>query len=175
VTLLDASAARLARLDEIFGDRLHTVISSQNSIEEHVSGADLVIGAVLLPGKRAPKLLRRADLGRMRRGSVLVDVAIDQGGIAESSRPTSHSAPIYVDEGVVHYCVANMPSAVARTATLALTQATLPFALELANRGLEGALRFDPRLLAALQVHAGRVTHRGLAEDTRREYSQPFA
>jgi alanine dehydrogenase len=175
VTLLDRDAARLARLEEIFGERLHTVIASHDSIEEHVSGADLVIGAVLLPGKRAPKLLRRANLARMRRGSVLVDVAIDQGGIAESSRSTSHSDPIYMDEGIVHYCVANMPSAVARTATLALTQATLPFALELADHGLESALRADPRLLPALQVHDGRVTHRGLAEDTRREYSPPFA
>jgi alanine dehydrogenase len=175
VTLLDRDAARLARLEEIFGGRLHTVISSPQNLEELVSGADLLIGAVLLPGKLAPKLIRRADLRRMRRGSVLVDVAIDQGGIAETSRATSHSAPIYVDEGIVHYCVANMPSAVARTATLALTQATLPYALELANHGLEGALRSDPRLLPALQVHAGRVTHRGLAADTEHEYSRPFS
>ena len=111
----------------------------------------------------------------MRAGSVLVDVAIDQGGIAETSRATSHSAPLYIEEGEVHYCVTNMPSAVARTATLALTQATLPFTLELANLGLEAALRSDPRLLPGLQVHAGRVTHRGLAQDTEREYSRAFA
>ena len=111
----------------------------------------------------------------MRAGSVLVDVAIDQGGIAETSRATSHSAPLYVEERVVHYCVANMPSAVARTATLALTQATLPFTLELANLGLEAGLRSDPRLLPGLQVHAGRVTHGGLAQDTGREYSRAFA
>jgi alanine dehydrogenase len=106
----------------------------------------------------------------MARGSALVDVSIDQGGIAETSRPTSHSAPVYIHEGVVHYCVTNMPSAVARTATLALTQATLPFALELANFGLSAALRADPALRPGLQVHAGQVTHAALAQDTGREY-----
>ena len=106
----------------------------------------------------------------MAGGSVLVDVAIDQGGIAETSRPTSHSAPLYVEERIVHYCVTNMPSAVARTATLALTQATLPFVLELASLGLDDALRVDPALVPALQVHAGRVTHAGLAQDTGRDF-----
>ena len=110
----------------------------------------------------------------MRPGSVLVDVAIDQGGIAESSRATSHSAPLHVEEGVVHYCVPSMPSAVARTATLALTQATLPFALELASLGLEAAVRSDSRLLPGLQVHAGRVTHSDLAQDTGRDYGRAF-
>lgn len=175
VTLLDRDAARLARLEEVFGARLKTIVSSRQTIEQAIGGADLVIGAVLLPGKLAPKLVRREDLGRMRAGSVLVDVAIDQGGIAESSRATSHSAPLYIEEGVVHYCVTNMPSAVARTATLALTQATLPFAIELANFGLEAALQSDPRLLPGLQVHAGRVTHAGLAQDTGREYGRAFA
>ncbi|MGZ8197380.1 MAG: alanine dehydrogenase [Burkholderiales bacterium] len=174
VTLIDRDAARLGQLDEIFQGRLKTVLSTPHAIEQAVAEADLLIGAVLLPGKLAPKLVRRDHVRSMRPGSALVDVAIDQGGIAETSRATSHTAPVYTEEGVVHYCVPNMPSAVARTATLALTQATLPFALALANLGLEGAVRADPRLSPALQVHAGRVTHAGLAEDTGREYTPAF-
>jgi alanine dehydrogenase len=166
VTLFDRDPARLARLEEVFGARLKTVVFSPDAIESSIVHADLVIGAVLVPGERAPKLLRREHLKRMAAGSVFVDVSIDQGGIAETSRPTSHSAPLYVDERVVHYCVTNMPSAVARTATLALTQATLPYALELANLGLRDAIRSDPALVPALQVHAGRITHAGLARDT---------
>lgn len=175
VTLLDRDAARLARLEEIFGARLKTVLSTPRSLEDEVPAADLVIGAVLAPGKRAAKLITRAQLKRMRSGSVLVDVSIDQGGICETSRPTTHSAPLYVEESVVHYCVTNMPSAVARTATLALTEATLPFALALAKLGLQRAVSADRRLAPALQVHAGRVTHRGLAEDTGHEYVSPFS
>lgn len=171
VTLIDRDAARLAWLDEVFGARLKTLVSTADAIERSVAEADLVIGAVLLPGKLAPKLVTRAHVTSMKPGSVLVDVAIDQGGIAETSHATSHSAPIYVEEGVVHYCVANMPAAVARTATLALTQATLPFARLLAALGLERALRADASLVSALQVHAGRVTHAGLAQDTGRDYS----
>ncbi|MBI4207835.1 MAG: alanine dehydrogenase [Betaproteobacteria bacterium] len=174
VTLLDRSAARLARLEEVFGARLKTVISNPQAIAPLVHDADLVIGAVLLPGKLAPRLIRRADLKQMRPGSVIVDVAIDQGGICETSRPTSHSDPLYVDEGVVHYCVPNMPSAVARTATLALTQATLPAALELAGKGLRGALAANPGLRAGLQVHKGRLTHAGLAQDTGRDFIDPL-
>jgi alanine dehydrogenase len=138
-------------------------------VAEQVSESDLVIGALLVPGKLAPKLISRAMLKRMRRGSVLVDIAIDQGGIAETSRPTSHSQPIYVEEGVVHYCVPNMPSASARTATLALTQATHGYVLALADRGL-AALDADPGFAAGLQVFAGHVTHRGLAEDVKMPY-----
>jgi alanine dehydrogenase len=129
---------------------------------------------VLLPGKLAPRLISREDLRHMRPGSVLVDVAIDQGGIAETSRPTSHTTPIYIEERIVHYCVANMPSAVARTATLALTQATLHFALELANLELKAAISADPALLHGLQVYDGRVTHSGLAHDTLRPYTEPL-
>jgi alanine dehydrogenase len=168
VTLLDRDPARLARLEEVYGARLKTIVSTPAAIAAALPDADLVVGAVLIPGKLAPKLIRREDLRRMRPGSALVDVAIDQGGIAETSHPTSHSAPLYVQEGVVHYCVTNMPSAVARTATLALTQATLPFALELANLGVETAVRSDSRLMAGLQVHAGLVTHTGLAQDAGR-------
>jgi alanine dehydrogenase len=154
---------------------LKTLVSTPQSIEQEVTAADLVIGAVLRPGQLAPQLIKRAQLGSMRRGSVLVDVSIDQGGVSETSRPTSHSAPLYVEEGVVHYCVTNMPSAVARTATLALTQATLPFALALANLGLERAVADDPRLAPALQVHGGSVTHAGLAEDTGYECVPTFS
>ena len=172
VTLLDRDPVRLGQLEDIFGARLKTLVSSAHAIEESCRGTDLVIGAVLLPGKRAPKLLKREHLAQMAPGAALVDVSIDQGGIAETSRPTAHSAPLYVHGGVVHYCVTNMPAAVARTATLALTQATLPFALELATLGLRDALRSNPALVPALQVHAGKVTHVGLAQDTEREYAE---
>lgn len=174
VTLLDCSAARLAQLEEIFGARLKTVISTAQSIPPLVHDADLVIGAVLLPGKLAPKLIRREDLKQMRPGSVVVDVAIDQGGIFETSRPTSHSEPLFIEEGVVHYCVPNMPSAVARTATLALTQATLPYALELADKGLRRAVTENPGLRNGLQTCAGQVTHAGLAQDVGRDYVNPL-
>lgn len=174
VTLLDRSAPRLAALDELFGARLKTAIAESHSLAPLVHDADLVIGAVQLPGRRTPRLVSRDDVKRMRPGSVIVDVAIDQGGVCETSRPTSHSDPLYLEEGVVHYCVANMPAAVARTATLALTQATLPFVLALADRGLRDALTESPGLRAGLQVHAGRVTHAGLAQDTGREYVDPM-
>lgn len=170
VTLIDRSAERLRQLESLFGARLKTCISNPHSIEALVRDADLVIGAVLLPGKLSPKLIRRADFEQMRPGSVIVDVGIDQGGIAETSRPTSHSNPLYVESGIVHYCVPNMPSAVARTATLALTQATLPYAVELAAQGLRAALAADAGLRSGLQVHAGRVTHRDLAADVGRTY-----
>jgi alanine dehydrogenase len=168
VTLLDRSAARLAHLDEVFGARLKTVISSSQSLPPLVRDADLVIGAVLLPGQLAPRLIAADDVKRMRPGSVVVDVAIDQGGICETSRPTSHSQPFYVAHGVVHCCVTNMPSAVARSATQALTNATLPHALALANKGLRMAVGDDVGLRQGLQVHAGHVTHAGLAQDTGR-------
>lgn len=174
VTLADRSADRLARLEEIFGARLKTAISAETTLPQLAHDADLVIGAVLLPGKRAPKLIRRDDLGKMRPGSVIVDVAIDQGGICETSHPTSHADPIYMEEGVVHYCVANMPSAVARTATLALTQATLPHVLDLANKGLRRAIADDAGLRAGLQTHAGHVTHAGLAQDTGYAFLDPL-
>ena len=174
VTLLDRSAARLARLEEVFGARLKTGISGEQTIAPLAHDADLVIGAVLLPGKLAPRLINRNDLKQMRAGSVIVDVAIDQGGVCESSRPTSHSEPIYAEEGVIHYCVPNMPSAVARTATLALTQATLPYALELAGKGLQRAITENSGLRAGLQLHAAQVTHAGLAQDTGRDFVDPL-
>jgi alanine dehydrogenase len=170
VTLLDRSAVKLAHLEDVFGRRLKTVISNARSIPLLVRDADLVIGAVLLPGKLAPKLITADDVKHMRAGSVIVDVAIDQGGICETSRATSHSNPHYVEHGVVHCCVPNMPSAVARTATQALTQATLPYALAVANKGLRAALMEHDDLRAGLQVHAGDVTHAGLAQDTGRTF-----
>ena len=172
VTVLDRDPVRLGQLEDVFGARLKTALSSPEAIGDSCRDADLVIGGVLLPGKRAPRLLKREHLARMARCSVLVDVSIDQGGIAETSRPTSHTAPLYIHGGVVHYCVTNMPSAVGRTATLALTHATLPFVLELATLGLRDALRSDPALVPGLQVHAGRVAHAGLAQDTGHELRQ---
>ncbi|HYG87160.1 MAG TPA: alanine dehydrogenase [Azospirillum sp.] len=164
VTIADRSVARLAQLDELYGPRLKTVFASAEVLDRLVADADLVVGAVLVVGAAAPKLVTREQLSRMRHGSVLVDVSIDQGGCFETSRPTTHSDPTYVVDGVVHYCVANMPGAVARTSTEALNHATLPFALALANKGWRRALAEDPHLLAGLNVHAGRITHPAVAE-----------
>jgi len=169
VTVLDVDLERLAHLDEVYRGRVKTCFSEALAIAEQVAQADLAIGALLVPGKLAPRLISRKLLQRMRPGSVLVDIAIDQGGIAETSRPTSHSQPLFVEEAVVHYCVPNMPSACARTATLALTQATFPYVLKLADRGLD-ALSEVTGLADGLQVHAGQVTHRGLAEDVKRPF-----
>jgi alanine dehydrogenase len=169
VTVLDINLDRLAQLDQIYRGRVKTCFSEALAITEQVTDAELVIGALLLPGKLAPKLISRSLLQRMRPGSALIDIAIDQGGIAETSRPTSHSQPLFVEEGVVHYCVPNMPSACARTATLAMTQATFPYVLRLASHGLD-ALSEDAGLANGLQVYAGQVTHRGLAEDVKRPY-----
>ncbi len=173
VTVFDCGIEKIAALDRIYRGRIATRVADPLSLEHAVADADLVIGAVLIPGKLSPKFISRALLRKMRPGSVIVDVGIDQGGIAETSRPTSHSDPLFVEEGIVHYCVPNMPSAVARTATLALTQATLPYALRLANLGLRRALEEDAGLMEGLQVHAGKVTHAGLAEDTKRTFTPP--
>jgi len=170
VTLLDRDPVRLRTLEQIFGARLRTRFSEPLTLRALVRDADLVVGAVLLPGKLSPKLIHRDDVAAMRPGSVIVDVGIDQGGIAETSRPTSHTSPLFVESGVVHYCVPNMPSAVARTATLSLTQATLPYAVQLAAQGLRSALMDNAGLRNGLQVHAGRVTHRDLAADVNRPY-----
>jgi len=171
VTLLDRSLNRLKELDMIFGGRLKTVYSTADAIERFAVTADLVIGAVLIPGAAAPKLITRELVGRMKKGAVLVDVAIDQGGCFETSRATTHKDPTYVVDGVIHYCVANMPGAVARTSTIALTNATLPYALRLANRGFAEALRRDPHLRNGLNVHAGKVTYAAVAEVLGHEYT----
>jgi alanine dehydrogenase len=165
VTVIDKSLPRLKELDYQFGGRLNTIYSTAGAIEEYVADADLVIGAVLVPGAEAPRLVTRAMLKGMRAGSVLVDVAIDQGGCFETSRPTTHSHPTYVEERVVHYCVTNMPGAVPRTSTFALNNATLPYALALADKGYRRALADDPHLLAGLNVHRGALTCEAVARD----------
>jgi alanine dehydrogenase len=164
VTILDRSLTRLKELDELYGDRLTTIYSTHDAIEERLPDADLVIGAVLVPGAAAPKLISREQLKLMRPGSVLVDVAIDQGGCFETSKATTHQNPTYEVEGIVHYCVANMPGGVARTSTFALTNATLPFAVKLANKGVQAMLD-DPHLLNGLNVHEGKVTYEAVAQD----------
>jgi alanine dehydrogenase len=165
VTVIDRSLPRLRELDQMFPTQLHTLYSTTDAIESAVLTADLVIGAVLVPGAAAPKLVTRELVRRMRPGSVLVDIAIDQGGCFETSRPTTHAAPTYVEDGVVHYCVTNMPGAVARTSTIALGNATLPFVLALADKGWRQALADDPHLRRGLNVHAGEVTHAAVAQD----------
>jgi alanine dehydrogenase len=170
VTLLDESPERLRTLEAVYGAHLKTCYSEPQALRALLRDADLVIGAVLLPGKLSPKLITREDVAAMRNGSVIVDVGIDQGGIAETSHPTTHSDPIFIESGVVHYCVPNMPAAVSRTATLALTHATLPYATELANQGLNAALTSDAGLRGGLEVHAGCVTHPALAADVGRDY-----
>jgi len=175
VTVIDRSLPRLYALDAQYGAAVGTLFSTRAAIEAEVGEADLVIGAVLVPGAAAPKLVTRAMLRRMRPGSVLVDIAIDQGGCFETSRPTTHRDPTYVEEGVVHYCVANMPAAVARTATLALNNATLPFVVALAGKGWRQALAADEHLRHGLNVHAGVITHEAVARDLSMAYSSPEA
>jgi len=173
VTVIDKSIEQLYALDLQFGPMLNTIFSTVDSIERHVVGADLVIGAVLVPGAAAPKLVSRDMIKQMRPGSVLVDIAIDQGGCFETSRGTTHAEPTYVEEGCVHYCVTNMPGAVARTSTFALNNATLPFTLALADKGYRQALADDPHLKAGLNVMAGKVTYKAVAEAHDLGYTPP--
>ncbi|MGZ5822370.1 MAG: alanine dehydrogenase [Hyphomicrobium sp.] len=173
VTCIDINIERLYALDQWFGASLDTIFSTRQAIEDYVLAADLVIGAVLVPGAAAPKLVSEALVKNMKRGSVIVDISIDQGGFAETSRPTTHAHPSYVANGVVHYCVTNMPGAVARTSTFALNNATLPFVLALADKGVAAALRSDPHLLAGLNVHAGKVTHSAVAGALGVNYTEP--
>ena len=171
VTVLDRNVDRLRQLDLVFGNRIATVHSTVASVEEAVLSADLVIGGVLIPGAAAPKLVTRQLVSRMRPGAVVVDVAIDQGGCFETSRPTTHADPTYVVDGVVHYCVANMPGAVARTSTFALNNATISHAIALADKGWRQALRDDPHLAAGLNVAAGRVTCEPVARQLGHAYT----
>ncbi|MDN3639611.1 alanine dehydrogenase [Simiduia curdlanivorans] len=164
VTILDRSLPRLRQLDTEFDGRLRTVYSTVDALEQYALEAELVIGAVLIPGAAAPKLLTRDMISRMKKGAVVVDVAIDQGGCFETSKATTHQDPTYVVDDVVHYCVANMPGGVARTSTIALTNATLPFAVALANKGAKKALLDDAHLMNGLNVHAGKVTYQAVAE-----------
>ena len=171
VTIIDRSLPRLAELDQQFGAMLNTIYSTIDAIEEQVLSADLVIGAVLLPGAAAPKLISKSMVDRMKKGAVIVDVAIDQGGCAETSKPTTHAHPTYRVGDVVHYCVANMPGAVARTSTFALNNATLPFTLALADKGYARACRENPHLLAGLNIHRGALTYQAVAEAQKREFT----
>jgi alanine dehydrogenase len=164
VTVIDKSQRVMAALDARFASLITTLYSTTAAIEEECMQADLVIGAVLVPGAEAPKLISRKTVQAMPRGSVIVDVAIDQGGCSETSRPTTHADPYYVEEGVVHYCVTNMPGAVARTSTFALNNATLPFIVKLAEIGPKAAMQADPHLLAGLNVCKGALTHPAVAE-----------
>jgi alanine dehydrogenase len=164
VIILDVSLNRLKELDEQFGSRMHTLYSTIDAIEEQVMSADLVIGGVLLPGAAAPKLITRKMVSQMKKGSVIVDVAIDQGGCTETSHATTHADPTYVVDGVVHYAVANMPGAVARTSTFALNNATLPFTIALAEQGPEAAMKKNPHLRAGLNVYKGTLTYKAVGE-----------
>jgi alanine dehydrogenase len=170
VVVIDRSLKRLRELSDLFGNQLKTVYSTVDSIDRYVTDADLVVGSVLLPGAAAPKLVTRDMVKRMRNGSAMVDISIDQGGCFETSRPTSHADPIYVEEGVVHYCVTNMPGAVARTSAYALNNATLPFVHALATKGWEKAVKEDEHLLNGLNVHAGNVTYKAVADNLGLKY-----
>jgi alanine dehydrogenase len=172
VSVIDRSVPRLQELDAQWGGRVRTVYSTLQAIEQEVIASDLVVGAVLVPGAAAPKLVSREMVARMRPGSAMVDIAIDQGGCFETSRPTSHAKPTYVEEGVVHYCVTNMPGAVARTSTFALNNATLPHVLALASKGWRQALAEDPHLCNGLNVHAGKITHRAVGESLDRPWTE---
>ena len=164
VTIYDINNDRLAELDMFFSSQIKTAYASKAAIAAAVARAHLVIGAVLVPGAAAPKLVTREMLRTMKRGSVLVDIAIDQGGCFETSHATTHDNPVYVEEGVIHYCVANMPGAVARTSAFALNNATLPFALRLANHGAQGAMAADPHLANGLNVMGGKIMHKAVAD-----------
>ena len=171
VTIIDRNLDRLRQLDDIFLSKVQTLASSQYAIEEAISHADLVIGAVLVVGAAAPKLVTREMLKLVPNGAVLVDVAVDQGGCFETTHATTHSNPTYYEEGVLHYCVANMPGAVPRTSTFALTNATLPYALELANKGFEQAIKDDPGLREGVNTYAGKLTYEAVATSQKLEYT----
>jgi alanine dehydrogenase len=173
VTVIDRSLPRLYELDLQFGAQLHTLFSTMENIEREVTSADLVIGAVLIPGAAAPKLVGRGLVRAMKPGAVVVDISIDQGGCFETSRPTTHAAPTYVEEGVVHYCVTNMPGAVARTSTVALNNATLPFVMAIADHGWRRAMREDPHLRDGLNICRGRITHPAVARDLGFAFAPP--
>ena len=173
VTVIDKSLPRLKELDLAFAPALRTRYATTDAIEESVLGADLVIGAVLTPGGTAPRIVTREMVRGMRRGSVVVDVSIDQGGCFETSRPTTHSNPTYLVDGVVHYCVTNMPGAVARTSTFALNNATLPFTLALADKGFRQAMGLDCHLRDGLSIMSGKVTHKLVAEAHGLEFVSP--
>ncbi|HYO09535.1 MAG TPA: alanine dehydrogenase [Tepidisphaeraceae bacterium] len=164
VVIMDINLDRLRYLDDIMPANVHAIYSDPQTVREHVRQADLIIGAVLIPGAKAPRLVTRADLKEMKNGAVIVDVAIDQGGCIETARPTTHQQPTYVVDGVVHYCVTNMPGAVGRTSTIALNNATLPYALKIANKGYEKAAAEDPGFGEGINLVGGRVTNQAVAD-----------
>jgi alanine dehydrogenase len=170
-TILDVNLNRLRELDDIFGGRLYTLASNSYNVAQATREADLVIGGVLIPGSTAPKIVTRAMVAEMKKGAVIVDVAIDQGGCVETARPTSHSNPSFVVDGVVHYCVTNMPGAVPHTSTLALTNSTFPYLLRIASHGIREALRQDAGLAEGLNTWLGQLTCRGVAESQQREWT----
>ena len=174
VTVLDKSAERLDQLESIFGDKLNAVLATDENNNECIKAADIVIGAVYIPGASAPKLISRELVKSMKDGSVFVDVAIDQGGCSETSKPTTHSEPTYVEEGVLHYCVANMPGAVPMTSTYALNNATISYVLSLANNGFNAALTLDDGFCEGLNIHTGKVTIAAVAEEHGYEYHNPI-
>ncbi|MCF7802972.1 MAG: alanine dehydrogenase [Candidatus Marinimicrobia bacterium] len=170
VYVLDVDLDRLRYLDDVMPKNVFTMYSNQHNIRKMLESTDLLVGAVLIPGAKAPRLVTRDMLGLMDNGSVIVDVAVDQGGCIETVKPTTHEDPIFEVDGVIHYCVANMPGAVPNTSTIALTNATAPYALEIANRGIDDILRNDPELRGGLNVYKGKVTHKGVAEAFDLEY-----
>ncbi|MDH5592379.1 MAG: alanine dehydrogenase, partial [Gammaproteobacteria bacterium] len=173
VTVVDRSLARLKQLDDQYGPQLKTLYATKNMIERAVIRADVIIGAVLVPGANAPKLITREMLTQLKQSAVLVDVAIDQGGCFETSHATTHENPTFVEQGIIHYCVANMPGGAARTSTFALTNATLPFVLELANKGAKKALADNQHLRQGLNIYHGMVTYKAVAEAQGYEFVSP--
>lgn len=173
VTITDINLDRLAYIDDLYGDRITTLYSTDANIREALKDADLVIGSVLLPGKATPKLIREEHLKLMKPGAVIVDVAIDQGGCCATSHPTTHTDPVFIKEGIVHYCVANIPGAVSNTSTHALVNRTLPYGLKLAGMGLEAACKADPGLMQGVNIYKGKCTFPGVAEALNLEYVEP--
>lgn len=173
VTILDKSLHRLRELSEMFGSRISTVYATHFSVLEAIRDADLVVCAVLIPGAAAPKIITRDMLKEMQPGSVIVDISIDQGGCLETSRPTTHTHPTFIEEGIIHYCVTNMPGAVPRTSAFALNNATLPYTLQLANKGAIRAMRENHHLMNGLNVFNGKVTHKAVAQSTENAFAAP--
>ena len=174
VTIMDISLKRLQQLEDLFGSRIHTLVSTDANIEKEVKEADLVVGSVLIPGKSAPKLFKKEYLKEMKPGSVFVDVAIDQGGCGETSHMTTHDDPIYEVDGVIHYCVGNMPGAVPRTSTIALTNATLSYGLQIADKGLEKACQDNKAIISAVNTYDGKLTCRNVADSFEGYTYTPF-
>jgi alanine dehydrogenase len=171
-TIIDINLNRLRELDDIFGGRVRTLASNSYSISKASSEADLLIGGVLIPGASAPKLVTKQMVSKMKKGAVIVDVAIDQGGCVETAKPTTHSQPSYVVDGVVHYAVTNMPGAVPHTSTLGLTNATFPYVMKLANMGAIAAMKADPGLLEGLNTYKGEITYKAVADSQGRKFKE---